>query len=204
MLKKSLYLACTASLLAASTTMCYKKEHLDPSTIETIALDGGVCAGEKSVGDMKKNGYIIESLKLQNETSGTTYLYVFKKETENISKTAAVVTSSITDEQLTARLEAIEEKKEIKKVEEETVSSLENGENIYNSTCKSCHGDGTIRAYSTARPLLDLSLEDMEISMRDYANGSKDNGMGMLMTPYVNLVTKDDIKGIYTYLQTLK
>ncbi|MGB3752078.1 MAG: c-type cytochrome [Arcobacteraceae bacterium] len=201
MLKKSLYLACTASLLAASTTMCYKKEHLDPSTIETIALDGGVCAGEKSVGDMKKNGYIIESLKLQNETSGMSYIYVFKKQNE-IKK--EVVTSGITDEQLTARLEAISKKKEIKKVEEETVSSLENGENIYTSTCKSCHGDGSIRAYSTARPLNDLSLEDMEISMRDYANGSKDNGMAILMTPYVNLVTNEDLKSIYTYLQTLK
>jgi len=201
MLKKSLYLACTASLLAASTTMCYKKEHLDPSTIETIALDGGECAGEKSVLDMKNQGYIIESLKLQNETKGMSYVYVFKKENE-IKK--EVVTSRITDEQLTARLEAIEKKKEIKKVEEKTVSSLENGENIYNSTCKSCHGDGSIRAYSTARPLNDLSLEEMEISMRDYANGSKDNGMAMLMTPYVNLVTEEDIKGIYNYLQTLK
>ena len=204
MLKKSLYLACTASFLVASTTMCYKKEHLDPSTIETIALDGGECASKNSVLDMKNMGYVIDSLKLQNETSGTTYLYVFKKEVKGISKTREVVTSGITDEQLTARLEAIEKKKEIQKVEEKTVSSLENGENIYNSTCKSCHGDGSMRAYRTARPLNDLTLEEMEVSMRDYANGSKDNGMAMLMTPYVNLVTEEDIQGIYNYLQTLK
>ena len=54
MLKKSLYVMCTASILSAATTMCYKKDHLDPSTIETIPLDGGECAGKLSVNQMKK------------------------------------------------------------------------------------------------------------------------------------------------------
>jgi len=201
MLKKSLYLACTASLLTASTTMCYKKGHLDPSTIQSVTLEGGICAGKYGVVDMKEMGYSIENLKLQNETSGTTYIYVFKKEKTDQNKS---VTSSITNQQLTKQLEAIEEEKSTKKEQEQKVTALEKGKKVYNSTCKRCHGDdGSTSAYNSARPLNELSLEEMQISIRDYTNGSKDNGMAMLMTPYANIVTSEELKGIYEYLKTL-
>ena len=59
--------------------MCYKKDHLDPSTIENIFLDGEKCAGKLSVKDMKKDGYIIDSMKLQKVKDGFTYIYIFDK-----------------------------------------------------------------------------------------------------------------------------
>ena len=40
----------------AQTTMCYKQNHSDFSTIESINLDGGLCNGNKSLKDMKKDG----------------------------------------------------------------------------------------------------------------------------------------------------
>jgi len=205
MIKKSLYLICTASVLSASATMCYKKEHLDPSTIETIALSGGECKDKLSVTDMKKNGYQVDSMKIQEGKNGFNYIYVFEKEIKSKNKeNVALVSNTLTDEELTARLENIQKKKEEKIEKEEIISSMDSAKKIYEETCRRCHGDGTISAYNLARPLKDLSLEDMQDAIRDYSNGTKDNGMAMLMQPYSNLVTTKDIKGIYNYLQTIK
>lgn len=206
MIKTSLYVMCAASLLNASVTMCYKKDHMDPSTIETIALSGGECNDKLSVIDMKKNGYQIDSLKIQNGTNGFNYIYVFQKETSRTNSMQAVapVTAGISEAELTARIENIQKKKIEKIKKEEAISSLANGKKIYDSTCKRCHEDGTTSAYNLARPLKEMSLEDMQISMRDYQNGSKDNGMAILMQPYATLYTKKDIEGIYNYLKTIK
>jgi len=203
MIKKSLYVICTASLLSASATMCYKKDHLDPSTIETVALSGGECKDAYSVEDMKKNGYAVDSMKIQNGTNGFNYIYVFQKDTpQNLQLLSA--TGNITDDELMQRLEKIQTKQvEIKK-EEQRITTMANGKNLYESTCKRCHGDGSISAYNLARPLKEMSLEEMEIAMRDYQVGGKDNGMAILMQPYATLVTKKDIEGIYNYLQTIK
>ena len=203
MIKKSLYLICTASVLSASATMCYKKEHLDPSTIETIALSGGECKDKLSVNDMKKNGYQVDSMKIQEGKSGFNYIYVFQKETKNIQN-VSLSSNTLTDEELTARLENIQKKKEARIEKEEMVASIDSAKNLYEDTCRRCHGDGTISAYNLSRPLKDLSLEDMQIAVRDYSNGSKDNGMAILMQPYANTLTKKDVKAIYNYLKTIK
>ena len=202
MIKKSLYLICTASVLSASATMCYKKEHLDPSTIENIALSGGECKDKLSVNDMKKNGYQVDSMKMQNGKTGFNYIYVFQKNSTN--NQIVSFGNGLTDEELTARLENIQKKKKAKIEKEEMVASIDSAKNLYEDTCRRCHGDGTISAYNLSRPLKDLSLEEMQISIRDYSNGTKDNGMAILMQPYANLLIKKDIDGIYNYLKTLK
>ncbi len=205
MIKKSLYMICTASILSASVTMCYKKDHVDPSTIETIALSGGECNDKLSVTDMKKNGYQIDSMKIQNGVSGFNYIYVFQKETAQKQIQAVVpIVNGLSDAQLTAQLEKIQKKQIEKKEKEKVISSTENGKNIYEDTCKRCHGDGSISAYNVAEPLNSLSLDDMQIAIRDYGNGTKDNGMAILMQPYASLVTTKDVEGIYNYLKTLK
>ena len=203
MIKKSLYLICTASVLSASATMCYKKEHLDPSTIETIALSGGECKDKLSVNDMKKNGYQVDSMKIQEGKSGFNYIYVFQKETKNIQN-VSLSANTLTDEELTARLENIQKKKKEKIEKEEMIASIDSAKSLYEDTCRRCHGDGTISAYNLSRPLKDLSLEEMDIAIRDYTNGSKDNGMAILMQPYANTLTKKDVKAIYNYLKTIK
>jgi len=202
MIKKSLYVACAASILNASATMCYKKEHLDPSTIENIALSGGECKDTYSVNDMKKNGYVVDSMKIQNGTNGFNYIYVFQKDKAQDFKLST--NANLTDEQLLKRLEKIQTKQiEIKK-EEKRITDMAKGKNIYDSTCKRCHGDGTKRAYNTARALKSMTLEQMQVSIRDIANGEQDNGMGILMMPYANLLSSQDLKDVYNYLNRTK
>lgn len=201
MLKKSLYIICTASILSATSTMCYKKNHLDPSTIENISLDGGKCEGKLSLNDMKKDGYIIDSMKLQKVTDGFTYIYILDKKSVKIEEIKPL---GISDTQLTAQLNKIKEAKEIKKEKEDISSSLKKGKKIYETTCKQCHGDGTIRAYNSARPLRDLTLEEMQLSIRDYTNDEKDNGMAIIMKPYADSLMIEDVKNIKIYIDTLK
>jgi len=205
MLKKSLLVMSTACLLSASTTMCYKKNHIDPSTISSVVLDGGGCDGKYSVEDMKKNGYKVDSMKLQNATDGLTYIYVFKKDNVIPVKVAA---TGISNEQLKAQLkEQIQEiKKEtaIEEKKEEIQSSLQEGEKLYNTTCKRCHGDGTKKAFNKARPLKTLSLEDIQLSIRDISNGTINTNVTILMKPYAESLSSSEIKNIYNYLNNSK
>ena len=209
MIKKSLYMLCTASILSASATMCYKKEHLDPSTIETVTLNGGECNGTLSVVDMKKNGYVIDSMKIQNGVKGFNYIYVFQKNTPNQQLTNQIVAptnlATISDAQLTARIEKIQKAKEIKKVEEEKISHLENGKNIYTTSCTQCHG---LKAEKYAHPAIkslnSLSFDEFKKSIRDYVNDDKDNGMAIIMRPYADSLISNDIEDVYNYIQTIK
>jgi len=177
MLKKSLYFLSCVSLLSASTTMCYKKNHIDPSSIETIALDGDKCDGKLSVVDMKKDGYQVDTMKIQNTKSDDrfNYIYVFKKDEKNQKKI------------------------------DDTKLSVEDGKKIYKLHCIRCHGkNANIEAYGSAKALNSLTLEDMEISIRDYRLDRKDNGMAILMKPFSELLGSSDIKKVYDYIQTLK
>jgi len=196
MIKKSLYLISSISLLTASTTLCYKKEHLDPATIETVTLDGGECDGKSTVLDMKKNGYIVDSMKIQNGQDGLNYIYIFKK---GISKTKA------NNFDLKTQINQIEKDKQNKKAIDEKQISIKNGEKLYQSTCKRCHGEKADKeAYNSARALNTLSLEDIEVSIRDYTFDEKDNGMAILMKPYADGLLSEDMSDIYNYIQILK
>jgi len=207
MLKKSLYVICTASLLSASTTMCYKKDHFDPSTIETIALDGGECSGKLSVNDMKKDGYHVDSMKMQDSTNGFNYIYIFKNEVQKQQIVSSLVTpvGGISDEQLTQQLNKIRNKEKIEIEKIKIKKAKKNGKKLYISKCSNCHGKrGEKESYNLSRPLNSLSLDEMKISITDYVLGEKDNGMAIIMTPYANLVTEADLENIYNYIQTLK
>ncbi|MEA2050011.1 MAG: c-type cytochrome [Campylobacterota bacterium] len=193
MLKKALYLLSCISLVSASPTMCYKKEHQDPSTIESTPLNGGECKGKLSVDDMKKNGYEVDSMKIQNGEDALNYIYVFKKTKNQTSKT-----------DLKKQLQLLDDEKKLQTKTEATKASIEAGKKLYNSKCISCHKDGTISAYNSARPLVDLSVDDIKESIRDYSLDEKDNGMAILMKPYANLLGDKDIINVANYIQTLK
>ena len=160
--------------------MCYKKDHLDPDTIETIPLKGGVCDEKRSVRDMQNDGYKVEDIRISNGIEGLNYTYIFIKD----SSTKKSIPKS-------AKLE-INDKVDIKA-----------GEKLYNKTCVTCHGDGTISAYNAARPLATLSVEQIEESIRDYGLDEKDNGMAILMKPYANSLIDEDIVNVAAYIQTL-
>ncbi len=78
--KSKLLLLCAslfvAQNLSAKTTVCYKKDWNKPSTIESTALDGGVCAGEYSLYQMKKDGWFIKDIKIKSSNKGLNYTYI--------------------------------------------------------------------------------------------------------------------------------
>ena len=201
MLKKSLVALSCGIVLNASTTMCYKKDHLDPSTIETISLDGGECKGKLSVDDMKKDGYIVDSMKIQNGIDGLNYIYVFKKD----SYTRTVLTTGVSTSVLKNQLKEIESDNKKQKEMDGEKSSLASGKKIYKLHCISCHGKSAeIEAYNTARALNTLSIDEIKSSIRSYSLDEKDNGMGILMKPYANLLNDTDANNVSKYIQTLK
>lgn len=65
-----------ANSVSADTTICYKKDWTSPSTIEKTKLDGGVCKGELSLIDMKKNGWKLKDIKITSSDKGLNYQYV--------------------------------------------------------------------------------------------------------------------------------
>lgn len=66
--------------LNAKTTLCYKNEWTTPSTIETVKLDGGECAGKYSFKDMQKNGWNLEDITITNGEKGFNYSYLLSDE----------------------------------------------------------------------------------------------------------------------------
>ena len=66
--------------LNAKTTICYKKDWKSPSTIETTPLEGGECKGELSFAQMKKDGWKLKDLKIENGKNGLNYIYVLTDE----------------------------------------------------------------------------------------------------------------------------
>jgi len=84
LLSKTLIAAVSTFVLAqglsAETTICYKKDWKSPSTIETTKLDGGICKGDLSFNEMKKNGWKLKDLKIENGQKGLNYIYVLTDE----------------------------------------------------------------------------------------------------------------------------
>jgi cytochrome c553 len=208
MIKKSLLIIALVTVVMAQTTMCFKKEHLDPSTINSTALDGGDCKGIKSANDMKKDGFIIEDIKITSGNSGLNYIYIFKTASsipQQVSSGVIVGNKVMTKAQLKAYLTEINKEEMAKKEKEKKEGSLELGKKIYTTTCFRCHGKkAEVKAYNSARPLKTLSVEQIKISLRDYESGDKDNGMAVIMRPYASKLDSNDILSVANYIQTLK
>ena len=195
----------SASSIFADTTMCFKENHQSMSTIETTPLDGGLCAGKNTITDMKAKGWNVDDIKISQTANGMNFIYILKTPV-----TQAVSSSNFSGNQadMEARiLEKLEKKKEAEKkaIEVKAIQDAAiNGEKTYVNKCQSCHGtNGEKNAYNTSRPLKDLSIEDMTVSIRDYKLGNKNSGNAVIMTPYANYVNENDIKGIYSYLQKI-
>jgi cytochrome c553 len=175
------------------------------STIENTALDGGLCAGKNTIADMKAKGWNIDDIKISQTPNGMNFIYILKTPVSQ-----AVSSSNISGNQadMEARiLEKLEKKKEEEKKAIEVKAIQEaaiNGEKTYVNKCQSCHGaNGEKNAYNTSRPLKDLSIEDMTVSIRDYKLGNNNSQNSVIMVPYANYVNENDIKGIYSYLNKI-
>lgn len=192
--------------LLADTTMCFKENHKSMSTIENTPLDGGICAGKYTVNDMKTKGWSVDDIKISQTANGMSFIYVLKTATavSNTSSSNFVGNQAQMEANIIAKLEKKKEEeikaKEIKEIQEAAID----GENIYVNKCQNCHGtNGEKSAYNSSRPLKDLSLEDINVSIKDYKNGRIDSQNATLMTPYANYLDEKTIKGIHGYLNKI-
>jgi len=191
----------TTTSLFAQTTMCFKEKHTSMATIESTPLDGGLCSSSKSVQEMKKEGWSVDDIKIEKSSNGNNYIYIFKKDEDTIS--------SLDEEKLEQR---IMQKLEQRKEEEKSAKIVavkkkmsKNGKELYINTCQTCHGEkADKKAYNTSRSLVDLSLQDMQLSIRDYTLDEYDRGMAMIMKPYATMLNQKKIKEVYSYIKTLK
>jgi cytochrome c553 len=110
-----------------------------------------------------------------------------------------------TDTNIQNIMSKVEAKIEEKKKVETTKNILDNGKILYTTKCQTCHGKkATKLAYNKSRALNTLTLNDMKQSIRGYIMDEYDRGLAILMKPYANILTDEDIKAVYQYIQTVK
>ena len=176
------------------------------STIENIALEGGACAGKYSIKDMKAKGWSVDDIKISQGSNGMNFIYILK-DGKTVQPTFSSNLSENSADMETRILEKLEKKKEAEKKAKEAMElkeAVESAQNLYINKCQNCHGSkGELSAYNSARPLKDLSLEDMQDSIKDYKNGNKNGGNATIMAPYANFIDYKEIKGVHAYLNKI-
>ena len=191
----------TATIATAQTTMCFKENHKSMTTIETTALNGGECQNQKSVQDMKKDGWSVADINIDKTKNGVNYIYIFKKEEANVSS----INEKALEEKILTRLEERRKQEIATKKKEAYIRKSKSGEKLYIAKCATCHGGkGELKAKAISRPINNLNLQDFILSIQGYNNGDYDRGMAFVMKPYATLMTEKDIKNVYVYLRSLK
>ncbi len=207
-LLSSITLTLLASTLTyAQTTMCFKENHNSMSTIETTKLNGGECKSQYTLTDMKKNGWQVDDIKITPTTSGKyNFIYILKI---NNSNTSFAINSNITEKQLEDKILKRLEEKKVKETKEKEIKRIVNskikGKKAYISNCASCHGQkGEVSAYNVAKPLKDMSAEEISHAINRYTNES-DYGYGyeIMMRPIAANTRSQDVKDIKAYLDSI-
>lgn len=201
----STILLLSSTSLLADTTMCFKENHKSMTTIESTPLDGGLCNGKFSVNDMKAKGWSVDDIKISQSATGMNFIYILKTaNSSTLASTNFVGNQAQLEASIMAKLEKKKVEEEKAKVEKELQEASVDAEKLYTSKCQNCHGaNGEKRAYNSARPLKDLSLEDMQESIKDYKTGNKNSGNAAIMTPYANFIDYKELKGIHAYINKI-
>ena len=201
----STILLLSSTSLLADTTMCFKENHKSMTTIENTPLDGGICNSKFSVNDMKAKGWSVDDIKISQSATGMNFIYILKTANSSTPTTSNFVGNQAQMEaNIMAKLEKKKVEEEKVKVEKELKDASIDAEKIYISKCQTCHGaTGEKKAYNSSRPLKDLSLEEMEESIKDYKNGNKNSGNATIMAPYASFIDYKEIKGIQAYLNKI-
>ena len=203
MLKKTLLLASSVALLNASTTMCFKKEHIDPSTIETAKLEGGECGGKLSSQDMQRLGYTVGDIKISAGETGLNYIYIFKKD-EPLATVTTDGKMILTKEDLKAKMQELRAEEIAEEKEKIQAGNIASGKAFYEANCQKCHGlKGEMNAYGVSRPLVQLNYDQFSNAILDYDLNDRISATSTLMRPYANMLTDERIKNITSYLQSL-
>jgi mono/diheme cytochrome c family protein len=180
----------------AQTTMCYKQNFLDFSKIETVNLDGGLCAGKKSLTDMKNEGWITSDIKID----GNNYIYILKKDMPTMQN----IDMQALENQIMKKLEQKEVNSQKAAKEERRAKMSLSGKNLYIKKCQTCHGINGEKLPGRSRAIDKLNLFDFTSTLRDYNNGSGYNrGTAFQMIPYANIMDQSDINNVYLYLQSI-
>jgi cytochrome c553 len=195
---------CVSSLLA-QTTMCYKQDVSNPSTSETVALDGGKCAGVKSVQDMLKDGWEVNDIKISSGQTGMNYTFIFKKGQVSLDNSDTNMTQEELIQKVMARMTAQQKQKAKEDKIKKQLMAQQRIKEFYIKRCESCHGQkGELNANGTSRPLNSLSVHEMNKAILNYSLGKYDRGLAVVMFPYTNFATEEKLKDIYIYLQSFK
>ncbi len=203
MLKQTLLLASSVALLSGATTMCFKKNHLDPSTIETVVLDGGACGGKLTVEDMQRDGYSVSDIKISSGETGLDYIYIFKKG-EPLSTVTTDGKMILSEEDLRAKMQELREEEKAEEKAKIKAGNIAAGKTFYESNCQKCHGlKGEINAYGVSRPLNKLNYDQFSNAILDYTLNDRATSTAILMRPYANILTDNRITDIISYLQSL-
>ena len=199
---KIIYITIFFTTLAFSqTSMCFKENHKNVSTISSTTLDGGECKSLYSLEDMQKQNWKIEDINISSNEYGKTYVYILKKNETTISfLDEEKIEKRIMQRLQNRKKEEIEDKKQ-----EVKYTMSKNGKELYINKCLSCHGaNAALKAQNTSRPLADLNYSDMKIAIRDYTLDDYDRGRAFLMKPYALMLSNKNLKTIYSYIQSLK
>jgi cytochrome c553 len=174
--------------------MCFKENWASLSTIENTPLDGGKCNSLKSVVIMKKDGWIIDDIKIIKAKNGMNFIYLFKKSLPILN-----------EQDIQSKLIALQKKQKIEVINKKRELSISTGGKIYRSKCASCHGNkGEEKAYNTSRRLDKMTFNEIKTSINAYAIDDKDNGMAIVMKPYATNLETKQMQQISDYLQSLK
>ena len=196
LLYKLIFLCFTAIVLNAQTTMCYKENHKDMSTIENVKLDGGICQGQKTVKQMNQEGWETSDIKI----SDNNYIYLFKKVT-NINN----VNMDELEQRVLNRMKKEKEDKRLEERKKMVQSKIKHGKRYYENKCALCHGNyGESKKYNIS-PINTLSLDNLKVAIREYVTGERDNKpMAQLMVPYASMLNQNTINNLYVYMQSVK
>lgn len=180
----------------SEVTICFKKNHMDVSTLESVKLDGGKCLGANSQSEMLKQGWILDNFNIKNGD----YLYVFKKDDKSLSTTSKQSIEDIVEKKIEKKKS--EDIANTLKIQKEKSSSL--GKRTYLNKCSTCHGIKADKKVGNSALLNSISLEDFEYSIKGYRIGSYDLGNGSEMKPYAVGFSSYEMKNVYEYIQSIK
>lgn len=78
------------------------------------------------------------------------------------------------------------------------------GAEIYAKQCKGCHGaDGAVAAMGAARPVKDLSLDEIKAALAGYKNGTYGGQKKAMMEKVMKPLSDEDVANLAAYVAGL-
>lgn len=191
----------------AQITMCFKQNYNNLESIMDTRLDGGECKGLYSINEMKNNNWNVNDIKITPSKNNTfNFIYILKKDDNpsSINNYNSKFDQDVIEERIINKLD--KKRKQEKEFNKKTIikKSIASGKILY-SSCSSCHGKkGEISIYNLTKPLKDLSIENMDMSITKYMNDeSYGYGYQIIMRQYAYSLTEKKLTNIKNYLDSL-